>query len=222
MDVEVHFSKDMTVETWSITASTDAEVAALLCDTTEVQDANLQNVIDYVQNGATSLDNIVGITFGGALLYNPVQAGSVSAFYPSTGSDLDVDACFGYVDSDGILGYIGMDVCMANIDTVTNSGVDGVVMCDAWTDCNTDKELYVQAAVEASSSYNKKTPVGMAKDGHVIYGPMQSSSKRWCDAPDVCNGFTGSDDTYSYLISSYAPFGVACWGPGAVEENTSS
>jgi len=89
---------------------------------------------------------VSGFLFTGGLLYNPVQTSGEAAFYPSTGSDLDVDACFGYVDGDGILGYIGAPVCLANYDVLTNSEADGVPACSADADCSADKELYAYNA----------------------------------------------------------------------------
>lgn len=57
-----------------------------------------------------------------------------------------MDACFGYVDGSGVLGYIGAPVCLANYDVLTNSEADGVPSCASDTDCNTDKELYAYNA----------------------------------------------------------------------------
>ena len=73
----------------------------------------------------------------------------------------------GYVDANGILGYIGAPPCIANIDTVTNSDSDGVVMCSSWADCAADKAIYVYTAFK-ENGYDTSTPIGVAKDGHII------------------------------------------------------
>lgn len=113
-----------------------------------------------------------------------------------------------------MLGYIGAPVCTANLDVITSSGVDGVPACSANTECSTDKELYLYDAFK-DNSYDERTPIGVAKDGHVIYGPFNDAGNRYCSKPDVCNGRYDSDGYYEYITTSYAPFGPACWGPAS-------
>lgn len=103
---------------------------------------------------------------------------------------------------------------MAMYDTIVADSADSVVMCSANTDCAADKETYIFNAFK-DNGFNSKQPIGMAKDGHVIYGPFYTSKKRWCLEPDICNGYTSSDGAYQYITTSYAPFGPSCWGPGS-------
>lgn len=58
------------------------------------------------------------------------------------------------------------------------------------------------------------TPVGLALDGHVIYGPWKSNTNTWddCDV-DVCNGLTVNGD-YAYAMTNFHPYTIGCWGPG--------
>lgn len=56
---------------------------------------------------------------------------------------------------------------------------------------------------------------GLAKDGHVIYGPYNADGELWtCDDIDVCNGFTLADGSYGYASTTTFPYAVGCWGPG--------
>ena len=56
--------------------------------------------------------------------------------------------------------------------------------------------------------------IGIAKDGHPIYGPYDDSGNTWtsCNV-DVCNGrsFNGY---YGYVATTFHPYFVGCWGPG--------
>merc|ERR1711904_397822 len=55
---------------------------------------------------------------------------------------------------------------------------------------------------------------GIAKDGHIIYGPYNANGELWtCDDIDVCNGFTASDGSYAYASTTFFPYMVGCWGP---------
>jgi len=55
---------------------------------------------------------------------------------------------------------------------------------------------------------------GLAKDGHVIYGPFNADGETWsCDDIDMCNGFFLADGSYGYASTSFFPYLVGCWGP---------
>lgn len=56
---------------------------------------------------------------------------------------------------------------------------------------------------------------GIAKDGHVIYGPYNADDELWsCDDVDLCNGFFLADGAYAYATTTFFPYVVGCWGPG--------
>lgn len=56
--------------------------------------------------------------------------------------------------------------------------------------------------------------VGVAMDGHVIYGPYNSDGELWeCGETDACNGFYLDDGSYGYASTTYFPYTVGCWGP---------
>jgi hypothetical protein len=56
--------------------------------------------------------------------------------------------------------------------------------------------------------------VGLAKDGHVIYGPYNDYGELWsCDDVDYCNGFFLDDTSYGYASTTFFPYTVGCWGP---------
>jgi hypothetical protein len=56
--------------------------------------------------------------------------------------------------------------------------------------------------------------VGVAKDGHPIYGPYNSDGELWtCDDHDICNGRFFDNGTYGYIATSTFPYVVGCFGP---------
>jgi hypothetical protein len=65
-------------------------------------------------------------------------------------------------------------------------------------------------------SLNIKTliPVGIARDGHFIYGPYNQDGKLWtkCEV-DVCNGKI-INGKYAYVMTTFHPYTIGCWGPG--------
>lgn len=78
------------------------------------------------------------------------------------------------------------------------------------------------AAAYTPLSKKERLPIGIAKDGHPIYGPYKNDGSFYspCDV-DVCNGITfsaGGNDPleayYGYVATMFFPYTVGCWGPG--------
>lgn len=57
-------------------------------------------------------------------------------------------------------------------------------------------------------------PIGLAKDGNIIYGPFDKDGKEWlaCNV-DICNGIM-MNGYYSYVTTSFFPYILGCFGPG--------
>lgn len=65
-----------------------------------------------------------------------------------------------------------------------------------------------------TSTENYGGIVGLAKDGHIIYGPYNKHNEFWeCDDLDVCNGHWTEDGDYAYGMTSFFPYTIGCWGP---------
>jgi hypothetical protein len=59
-------------------------------------------------------------------------------------------------------------------------------------------------------------PAGIAKDGHIMYGPYDQNGAEWACRTDVCNGITQpaqtANDHYIYTASKYFPYVPPCFG----------
>ena len=61
--------------------------------------------------------------------------------------------------------------------------------------------------------------VGVAKDGHMIWGPYDENGELWdCDDHDICNG-AFIDGNYVYLSTTTFPYVLGCFGPGPTQTN---
>ena len=79
--------------------------------------------------------------------------------------------------------------------------------------CLTDKQAYLLA--KWPSSKKTLTPIGIAKDGHIIWGPYKKNGKLWSAYElDVCNGAV-IDGVYGYAATHFHPYVIGCWGPGS-------
>lgn len=84
--------------------------------------------------------------------------------------------------------------------------------CSASEPCAEDVRRYALAQVPAQ--FQTKLPIGLAKDGRVIYGPFKSDGTLWqpCEV-DVCNGVMEGSN-YFYVATMFFPYTVGCFGPG--------
>ena len=85
-------------------------------------------------------------------------------------------------------------------------------MCKDSDDCKKDPISFaISKSYTDTSTYGMI--IGLAKDGHLIYGPYNSAGKLWsCSDHDVCNG-TFIDGNYVYLSTTTFPYVLGCFGP---------
>jgi hypothetical protein len=99
--------------------------------------------------------------------------------------------------------------CHANV-----AGLDSTASVCSGT-CATDPISYFLEKYENSKTL---TPIGLAKDGRVIYGPYDSSGNLWdITVVDACGGLK-IEDVYSYVLTTYHPYAVGCFGPATVPQ----
>lgn len=89
-------------------------------------------------------------------------------------------------------------------------------MCNTSDDCEQD---YLTLSYDGwTDTANYGGVYGLARDGHVIYGPYNGDGELWnCDDHDVCNGFYLDDGSYGYASTLTFPYVVGCWGPGPAQ-----
>ena len=55
--------------------------------------------------------------------------------------------------------------------------------------------------------------IGLARDGHLVYGPYDLNEELWSsDDHDICNGTYLDDNSYAYVSTAYFPYNIGCWG----------
>ena len=85
--------------------------------------------------------------------------------------------------------------------------------CEASNGCSTNIAAYSLASFPPS--VRKLTIIGIAKDGHIIYGPYLSSGTNINSGVDICNGmFYNSGRDYAYFATRKYPYIIGCFGPG--------
>merc|ERR1711908_243091 len=124
-----------------------------------------------------------------------------------------LDECVSHANPFNELHYHSLTPCMGSTNRGSQSEKPG--LCKNNPDCmNLDKTMeYTRSGWQDTDNYGGV--YGIARDGHVIYGPYNADGEIWgCDDHDVCNGFFTATGEYAYASTSTFPYIVGCWGPG--------
>jgi len=88
-------------------------------------------------------------------------------------------------------------------------------MCKDLEACRSDPIGFaIEKGWSNTGAYGYGDIVGVAKDGHLVYGPYKSDGSFWgCSDHDVCNG-AFVDGNYAYVSTKTFPYVLGCFGPG--------
>jgi len=167
----------------------------------------------YSENGGTDVDLIVGISLNGVPFFTGLYEYGLDAFYPKAYNGVSVktmsyDFCLGDSSETTFYHYYSMSPCLV----LSNArGYTFGATCKSNSVCYKDKKTYMGTV---KTSVKKVLPVGIARDGHKIYGPFDASGSYYdpCDV-DMCNGMT-IDGDYVYVTTYFFPYTVGCFSVG--------
>ena len=137
-----------------------------------------------------SLGTAAGIALTGGYIYNALALGNADAV--ETEADT-LDVCFDHPSPQGEFHYHYWGSCL-----VKNYGFwsdsESPALCRDTSNCASDpanftlnNALSSQTVFYSASTWD--SPIGLARDGHVILGPYNSAGNTWsCSDRDVCNG----------------------------------
>jgi hypothetical protein len=92
-----------------------------------------------------------------------------------------------------------------------------VFTCDTDPACKSSPTVYFSNNITNAS--RTVQPVGIAKDGRIMYNPYKINGDVWntCDV-DMCNG-RQMNGFYGYVMTEFFPYTIGCWGPGLIVNN---
>lgn len=116
------------------------------------------------------MSSVVGIALNGVPIFAGVSELGFDALYPKTykgsaATPIKVDYCMGNNDYTSFYHYYSMSPCI--FDGTIKSLPLGK-SCDSDSSCRNKKANHM---ITARSAYKTLTPIGIARDGHKIYGP---------------------------------------------------
>ncbi|CAF1318629.1 unnamed protein product [Rotaria sp. Silwood1] len=167
VDFEVNFNPDVNINSPVYSPTTASALSSIVCNINN--QASVPSVSNYVSNSSTgALNTLAGISVDGVTLLNVNSANNVDPFYPAGGfSSESVDACLGHPNpSNNGYHYHAGFACALNAPT------GNILSCSGTSACSASVANY---SIASFSSFRTLTVIGIAKDGHIIYGPYDST-----------------------------------------------
>jgi len=158
----------------------------------------------------------VGIALNGVFLFSGTSEYGYDAFFPKAYGNMNspqavsVDICLGTAWTYNTYRYYSFSPCI--FEGLSIKTVSAPCSSSLYPECGTDVRAYALSQVPLT--LQTMIPIGIAKDGRIIYGPFKTDGSLWqpCDV-DVCNGVK-EGDIYYYVSTMFHPYLVGCFGPG--------
>jgi hypothetical protein len=220
VDFKVDWNPDMTniVNYPASSFASSSDVDNVLCDISRTDDSNMPSTTTYKEyDSSTSLRTWGGVSRGNIGLYNALALGNVDAVILE-GETMDL--CMSHASPNNYAQHAhSISPCMTG-SALTGSTTTKPGACNEnGADCfGTNYDFMRTGWSTSDGTYGGN--YGLAKDGHVIYGPFNADGEVWsCDDVDMCNGFFLADGSYGYASTSFFPYLVGCWGPASASHD---
>ena len=206
IDFEVNFNPDVSVKSPYHNPSTSSALNNILCNISN--HINVPSTSALVQSQISMpLNVLAGVAVDGVSILNVNSLNQVDPFYPTGGFAAEgADQCLSHPTGHGEFHYHIASGCMINPPLGNVSG------CGPNIGCHNNVSSY---SIGSFSSHKNLTVIGIAKDGHVIFGPYLSNGVEVTSGLDICNGmFFDSIGNYAYFATRTYPYITGCFGPG--------
>lgn len=207
IDFEVNFNPDVSVNSPNQSPQSAAELNAIVCNITSESVVPAASAFQKMPP-SMPIDVLAGVAVDGVNILNVNSMNQVDPFYPAGGFPPEgADQCLSHpTPMGGEYHYHISSGCMVN---PPQGFIDG---CSPMINCTNNVASY---SLQTFSQYKNLTVIGIAKDGHVIYGPYTSAGTQVTSGFDICNGmFYDSIGNYAYFATTTYPYITGCFGPG--------
>lgn len=209
-DYEVDFNPKETHGTWKKTLNSQYQLNNAVCPISKQYDAEDLGVEELGEDTQES-SNAMGIAVNGVAFQFANQIREDPCYPITESNEQPLDVCLGHNqrDSDsGMYHYHSVSPCInpAFLEDLTVSACSDHASCSA---------SIADWAVSGFAGMATKTVIGVAKDGHVLYGPYDDAGALWeTGSVDACSGAWSADQAdYFYVGTRWHPYLVGCFGP---------
>ena len=203
---------------WNVSTNavgSEALTDVLLCDNTWT--ASLPSSSVLTDNDSEDTDGFVGLMMDNVMIANALTSNNEDAVIELAPY---MDFCLSTADSNNFIKYHTMTSCWGSQASTTE--VPPLCYQANSDECQRQPVTFA-AANFTSTDLPYETPIGIAKDGHIIVGPYNEDGELWaCDDHDICNGVFLSDNSYAYAVTYTFPYVAGCWGPGPTQTHSAS
>lgn len=208
IDFEVNFNPKVSVNSPLHSPTTASQLNGIVCNiSNQVTPPSSSNYVAYSLQ--PYLQTIAGISIDNVVILNVNSADNVDPFYPPAGFQQEgIDECLSHPQASGVYHYhIGSHCAVSppsgNLSSCGNANENN---------CLSDVAAFMIS--KWPSSAKKLTVIGIANDGHVIYGPYLNNGQLITSGLDICNGmFYDSSGNYAYFATTKFPYITGCFGP---------
>jgi len=197
------------------TSAFQGQLNKAVCPIAKRYDAPALGIVEHGDDAQES-SNAMGFALNGVAFQFANQIQEDPVFPLTVTNEQPLDLCLGHnqqgsengVQPSGMYHYHEVSPCL-NANFLT-----GKVMSDCASNDSCRRDI-VQWALSSFEDAKTKTVIGIAKNGHVLYGPYDGSGRLWqTSAVDACNGAWSSDlSDYFYVGTRWHPYLVGCMGP---------
>ena len=160
------------------------------------------------------MNTAAGIAVTGAQIFNGLSADNRDAV---EFEKMTLDACLTHPTPFGLYHYHSWSPCILKRYKQT-SKTRSPGTCRGDRSCWRNPIQYNEDGWTSTRNFGGM--VGMAKDGHPIYGPYNEYGELWlCSEHDICNGRFFKNGSYGYVSTNTHPYMVGCWGPAAYQKH---
>ncbi|KAJ8603022.1 hypothetical protein CTAYLR_001570 [Chrysophaeum taylorii] len=232
LDFEVNFNQAVvTGQNYETEATTQDEVDDALCSTRAMASAKINDDNDF--ESADGSDTTVGngmVTITGIVSWgtsaNDVDPWFPPAYWNGVAQEVEsVDNCLVHA-ADGWLHHHSLSPAYWASDGSTCTAYQALAQYDDEVSVTT--LMFEGEDGDSMDGHEDLQIVGIALDGHLVFGPYASSTVEVYDGTglDMCNGVRydddadGTRDAYAYFMSKTFPYQMGCWGPANYPDHT--
>ena len=224
VDFEVVWNEDVSgvVNYQDTDADSETKVSEILCDIQRTNDSNMMSSTGYVERGDmdSNIATASGVSVSGALIYNALDGDNLDAVEQEW---YTLDNCLTHPTPFGAYHYHSWSPCYKKGNGFA-SQTQAPNMCKDTDACkNAPMTWAIDNGFADTSMYGTNANImGVAKDGHMIWGPYDENGELWdCADHDICNG-AFIDGNYVYLSTTTFPYILGCFGPGPTQSYQAS
>lgn len=167
VDFAVNFNPDVNIKSPVHSPVNAEQLNSIVCNTSS--QATVPIASNYVSYSTSKVwATLAAISVDGVTILNANSANNIDPFYPpGSFTPEKVDACLGHPNAmtNGYHYHIASGCAL-------NPPTGKISSCKSTPNCSTSIANY---SISTFSSYRTLTVIGIAKDGHVIYGPYDST-----------------------------------------------